>query len=88
MRKSSLSSSKWSFDNLKENHVSVINRIGEAVAESENLFDFLRRAFSLLYYTKLTTLIMFLLAIYHLVMIFFGNFHSHFNSKKIFLINF
>lgn len=62
--------------NFKDNdssYNSVINRVGEAVNESETLFEFIRKTMSIFYYTKIVTLFMIIVAIYHFTMIFTGN---------------
>lgn len=68
--------SDWSQDenNFKEDetYTSIFNRIGEAVSESETLFEFLKKALSIFYYSRLSTLLMALLSIFHLAMVYTG----------------
>lgn len=64
--------SQWSIDGLKENQVCFINQIGEAVNDSDHLWDFLRKAFQILYFTTISTVFMLGMAVFHVVAIFTG----------------
>ncbi|CAF0851632.1 unnamed protein product [Brachionus calyciflorus] len=68
--------SDWALDESNyrddETYTSVFNKIGEAVNESETLFDFLQKALSIFYYTKFSIFILLIMAIFHLTMIYTG----------------
>jgi magnesium-transporting ATPase (P-type) len=66
--------SNWSLNEIADNitYGSFINRIGQAVCESENLFDFIKKAMSILFYTPLAVLISIVFMFYHFSMIITG----------------
>jgi hypothetical protein len=53
---------------------SVINRMAEAVGESESLLEYLKKAISIFYHTTIATVIIILLVLFHLVQIIIGNY--------------
>lgn len=67
--------SNWSLNEFGDQIVygSVINRIGQTVCESENLYDFIKKALSILFYTPVTMFLCALFILYHCSMILTGN---------------
>ena len=61
----------WSVDNNKATN--VITRLAEAVLESENLFEFIKKAYVVLNHTWLAILLTFFFMLFHLAMSFYGN---------------
>jgi hypothetical protein len=67
---------KLSFDD-KENETSsrftvLINRIGESVSESETLFEFIKKVFHIMFYTRLMMSIIIVYLIFHIAIAFNG----------------
>lgn len=75
---SSSTSTKLSFED-KENETTsrftlLINRIGEAVSESETLFEFIKKVFHIMFYTRLVMCFIIFYLIFHIAIAFNGNF--------------
>jgi hypothetical protein len=68
--------SEWSIDNGKEINAygSIFNRMAEAVGDSETLYEYLRKATNILYYTPAATLFILSLLVYHLAELTIGKF--------------
>lgn len=72
-KKGSFSSSKWSLENKElSSYNNVLNKLGEAILDSEHLFEFILKAFAVLYHTWLAILITFFFLLFHLIMIIYG----------------
>jgi hypothetical protein len=80
---------QWFIENIQEMNAytygSILNRMAEAVSESETLFEYIKKATNILYHTSVAKLFILCLLLYHLTELSIGNAVFHFYFTNSFL---